>query len=166
MYIIILVKIWVIWTDEVSNFCENALKVYLSLISFLPSISLSAISQTLLGISLQVLASSPSILPILSNLSVFDKIYPLSHKSNSSVRFILPLPRYIIVLLNFIFFCSISYCMWIPKCLWFILDLTLKRYIAVSTYSTWLQAPFLHEKCLSHTPFSVGLLILIIYIWG
>ena len=105
LYIIMFAKNWVICTDEVSNFSENSLKIYLTLISFLPSIFLSDIFQPLLGISLQVLASISSNLPILSNLTLFDKIFPSSHKSYSSVRSILSLLRYIVFLLNYIFFC-------------------------------------------------------------
>ena len=98
------VKSWVIWTDEVRIFSENGLNICLALTIFIPSIYLSTISQPLLGISLQVLDSTISNLPNLNNLSLFDKIFPLSHKSNSSVRFVLSLPRYIVVLLNFLFF--------------------------------------------------------------
>ena len=107
------------------------------------------------------MVSTPSNLPILSNLYLFDKIFPSSHKENQSFRFILSLPQNIVVLLNFLFFYSN---------LWLDVDTEVFvvffdwEYLGASQYlynPRWSQTPFLHEKCLSHTPVSIGLLILL-----
>ena len=155
----------IIWIDEVSNFSENALKICLAIMIFLPSISLSAIFQTFLGISLIFLASTSSNLPILSHLSLFDKIFPSSHKSNSSVRFILSLPWYIVVPFNFLFFFLIYDWTWIPKCFWFIFDWKYRSLPQNLHTPHWYQTPLWHEKFLSYTPFLVGLIILF-YVWS
>ena len=88
------------------QFFWNDLNIYLDLIIFLPSISISSILQLVLGTSSQVLSSTPSNLPILNKFSLLDKTFSSSHKSSSSVRLNLSLPRYIVVLFNFILFCS------------------------------------------------------------
>ena len=147
-------------------FSENSLKIWLALIISLPSISLSAIFQPLLGISSQVLDSFPSNLPTLSHLSLFDKIFTSSHKSNSSGRFILSLLWYIFVLFNYIFFCSIYDWMWISKCLWSIFDWQYGGVLKYLHSPHLSQTTFWHENFLSHTTFSVGSLILITYIWS
>ena len=119
--------------------------------TFFSSISLSAIFQPLLNISLQVFASTPSNLPILSNLYFFDKIYfhhlinPI-HPSGSFYIF------HGILLFCSIFFSSVQFMI---ECGY--------QSVSVSAYSTLITTPFLHEKLSLRTLFSVGLLILIIY---
>ena len=63
-------------------FSENALKICLEIISFLPNIDLPAIFQPLLGTLLKFLAQTSGNLPIISNLTFFDKMFLSSHKSN------------------------------------------------------------------------------------
>ena len=142
----------------------NTLKICLYCISSLPSVSTSTIFQPLLGASSQVWDSAPSNLPTLSKLSLFYKTVPSSHNYNSSVRINLSILWYIVVLFNFPFPCSISGWMWVPKCLWFIFGWQLGCASQYLNTPHWSQTPFLFEHLLSHTPFSGGLLILIIYI--
>ena len=91
LYNIMLVKSWIIWKDKVSDFIWKFFEDLIGLHNFLPSISLSYIFQHLLGILLQVWSSTPSNLPISSNLSFFDNVFHhdknLIHMSGSFYLF-------------------------------------------------------------------------------